>query len=96
VVKDIQHSSTTYTVDVLHDIGLNGEESGIFSDNFKLIGFDEDTLIYDATNTFTSADGEIKKLGVDVTAGWIQYMVIMEGRIEYRQFIANGNAKNVI
>ena len=96
VVKDIQHSSTTYTVDVLHDIGLNGEASGIFSDNFKLIGFDENTLVYDAVNTFTSADGEIKKLGVDVTAGWIQYMVIMEGRIEYRQFIANGTAKNMI
>lgn len=96
VVTGIDSSSTTYTVEVYHDIGAVGETSQIFSDNFKLIGFDTDTLVYDARNTFTSADGELKALSPNITAGWIQYMVILEGRVEYRQFIAHGTAKNVV
>ena len=96
VVKSIQSSATTYTVELLHDVGATGETSQMFSDNFKLIGFDTDTLVYDTQNTFTSADGELKALSPNITAPWIQYMVIMEGRVEYRQFIAHGTAKNVV
>lgn len=82
-VVSIETSSTTYTITVDRAIGANTETSYVFSDNFKK----------DPT-TYTSEDGEYKQYGDYGTNPWIQFMVIMKGNIEYRQFISKGNSKH--
>lgn len=75
MVEEISSSSTVYSVTISRDIGSNGQTSYAFSDNFIL-----------AQDTYTAADGEHKRIGLDVQAAWIQVMVILEGNIEYRMF----------
>lgn len=82
-VTEINSSSTTYTITVDRAIGANTETSYVYSDNFKK----------DST-TYTSADGEFKRMGGYGTNPWIQFMVILKGDIEYRQFISKANSKN--
>lgn len=82
-VESIESSSTpVYEITVSRSIGTAGQTSHVYSDNFKLI-----------SDIYTSDDGEYKKVGVGETSPWIQYMVIMYGQIEYRQFINKGNSK---
>lgn len=96
IVKEISNSPTVTSVKLKDAIGVAGSAVKIYSDNYKLLGFDTTTLTYDETNTFTSADGELKKLGTDAVAGWAQFLVLMEGRVEYRQFIVKGSDKNMV
>lgn len=81
-VTEISSSTNTYTVKVDREIGLAGEISYIFSDNFQ-----KDPVAY------TTEDGEWKRLGGYGTNPWIQFMVILKGDIEYRQFISKSNSK---
>jgi hypothetical protein len=83
MVEEIQSSSTTYTVTVSRSIGATGETSYGYSDNFNLVA-----------ETYTAADGEHKRVGLDVQAAWIQVMVILEGDIEYRMFDLVDGAKS--
>lgn len=96
IIKEISSSTNTYTIKLNRSIGSATETSYVYSDNFKLLGFDTDTLSYDSVNTYTSDDGEFKKLGVNEVSPWIQYMVIFKGDIEYRQLISKGNSKTEI
>ena len=82
-VVSIEKAALTYTVTVDREIGAVGEISYVYSDNFKK-----------EPTTYTSADGEYKKMGGYGTNPWIQFMVILKGDIEYRQFISHSNAKN--
>jgi hypothetical protein len=93
IVTAISFSSPTYTVTVSRDIGSISATSRVYSDNFKQIGRDPDTLSYNDNVTYVEANGEYKKIGVDEVSPWIQFMVILKGDIEYRQFISKGNAK---
>lgn len=97
IVTNKTSSSSTTSITVNRDIGAEGESSGVYSDNFKLVGFDTETLTFDEDhNVYTDADGEMKQLGVGAVNGWIQFMVVMKGQIEYRQFISKGNAKHEV
>lgn len=82
-VVSISASTNTYTVVVDREIGLVGEVSYTYSDNF-----------HKAADTYTQADKEFKKMGDFGVNPWIQFMVILKGDIEYRQFISKGNSKN--
>lgn len=82
-VSEINSSSTTYTVTVDREIGANTETSYVFSDNFQ-----KDPV------TYTSEDGEYKRMGGYGTNPWIQFMVILKGDIEYRSLIVKGSSKN--
>jgi hypothetical protein len=82
-VTAIEKSALTYTVTVDRGIGAVGEISYVYSDNFKK-----------EPTTYTSVDGEYKKMGGYGTNPWIQFMVILKGDIEYRSFTSKGNAKN--
>lgn len=93
IVKSVTSSTSTYTVTIDRALGADTETSYAYFDNFKLVGFDTDTLTYDSRNTFTAADGEHKRIGLDIQASWIQVMVILEGDIEYRMFDLVDGAK---
>jgi hypothetical protein len=82
-VTEINASTATCTVTVDREIGANTETSYVYSDNFQK----------DPT-TYTQDDGEWKRMGGYGTNPWIQFMVILNGDIEYRQFICKGNSKN--
>jgi hypothetical protein len=82
-ITNISASTNTYTVTVDRAIGDAGETSYVFSDNFKK----------DA-QTYTSENGEFNKHGGFGTNPWIQFLVFLKGKIEYRQFICKGNSKN--
>jgi hypothetical protein len=82
-VVSIEKAALTYTVTVDRGIGAVGKISYVYSDNFQK-----------EPTTYTSADGEYKKMGGYGTNPWIQFMVILKGDIEYRGFISRGNAKN--
>jgi hypothetical protein len=82
-VTAIESSSTTYTVTVDRAIGANTETSYVYSDNFQK-----------EPTTYTSVDGEYKKMGGYGTNPWIQFMVILKGNVTYNQFICEGNSKN--
>ncbi len=75
IIDKIEKSSLTYSLTLSRAIGSTGQVSQVYSDNFKL-----------AQDTYTAADGEHKRVGLDVQAAWIQIMVILEGEIEYRMF----------
>lgn len=93
-VTSIKASAATYTVEISRAVGSTAEVSYVYSDNFKQLGRDPDVpSSYDENATYTIENGEYKKVGVGETTPWIQYMVIMTGDIEYRQFISKGNAK---
>lgn len=83
MVDEITASTNTYTVTLSRGIGINAETSYAYSDNFNLV-----------EETYTAADGESKRVGLDVQAPWIQVMVILEGDIEYRMFDLVDTAKN--
>lgn len=81
-VTAIEPSATTYTVTVDRAIGADTETSYVYCDNFKK-----------DPETYTSEDGEWKRLGGYGTNPWIQFAVFLKGDIEYRQFICKGNSK---
>jgi hypothetical protein len=81
-IESIQASALTYTVTLNRAIGLAGQTSYVYSDNFKLID-----------SPYTVADGEYKAVGVGAVNPWIQYMVVMKGPIEYRRFESIEGAK---
>jgi hypothetical protein len=75
-------TTKTITIDTALTTALN-DTSHVRIQNWKKI-----------SDTYTSTDGEVKTIGINVTAPWIQYKVVMRGFIELRQFISKGNAKN--
>jgi hypothetical protein len=75
MVDNKSSSATTYTIKLSREIGLNGQTSYVYSDNYNLV-----------SDTYTATDGEHKRVGLDVQSAWIQVMVILEGDIEYRMF----------
>jgi hypothetical protein len=82
VIESIETSALTYTLTLNRAIGLAGQTSYVYSDNFQLID-----------NPYTLADGEYKAVGVGEVNPWIQYMVILKGPIEYRRFESIEGAK---
>lgn len=83
-ITNINRDSNTVTVVTLdRSIGSAGETSYVYSDNFVK-----------AEDTYTADDGEFKHIGLDVTAPWIQVMVIMKGQIEYRMLDLYDKTKN--
>jgi hypothetical protein len=84
-IVTIVPSANTYTIQVDKEIGEVGTSSFIYCDNFKK---DDDT--------YTTEDGEYKKLGGYGVNPWIQFIVFLKGDIEYRQFISKGNAKTTL
>jgi len=81
-ITSITKSTNTYTIKVDRSIGATGETSYVFSDNFLRVA-----------DTYTQEDGEVKRHGGFGTNPWCQFMVIMKGDIEYRQFISKDNSK---
>ena len=81
-VVSITSSATTWTVTVDRAIGAVGEVSYIYSDNY-----------IKSAAPYTSEQGEYQKLGGFGVNPWIQFLVILKGNIEYRQFISKGNSK---
>lgn len=82
-VESIEHSTNTYTFVVDREIGVAGQTSYVYSDNFKK----------DPT-TYTTEDGEWKRMGGYGVNPWIQFFVILKGNVEYRQFLCKGNSKH--
>lgn len=80
-IDDTSDTVTIVTVD--RSIGLAGQSSNVYSDNFLKID-----------DTYTSEDGEFKKIGLDVVNPWIQLMVILTGDIEYRMLDLKSVPKN--
>lgn len=90
MVEEITSSSTVYSVKLSRSIGSNGQTSYVYSDNFKMVKDDaRNTPV-----TYTADDGEVKRIGFDIQAPWIQVMVILEGDIEYRMFDLVDGAKS--
>ena len=75
-------SAATFRVTLNRSIGLAAATSLVYSDNFKLIDAE-----------MTTADGEFKTVGVGDVNAWVQFMVILKGKIEYRSFDSKDNAK---
>lgn len=75
IIESIEKATSTYTLTVSKPIGAATEISNAFFDNFQM-----------AEDIYTAADGEHKRVGLDIQAAWIQVMVILEGDIEYRMF----------
>lgn len=82
-IVSISASANTYTVTLDREIGLAGQTSYAYSDNFKK-----------DPSTYTTEDGEWKRMGGYGTNPWIQFMVILKGNIEYRQFLCKGEDAN--
>jgi hypothetical protein len=88
-----------YTGTIAHIIGVSGDATKSLELN-TVVGATNDEIKIEITNfkphqeTYTDADGELKKFGVGEVNPWIQYKVVMKGDIEIRQFLSNGNAKN--
>lgn len=63
------------------------------------IGTTGETVRAEANNwqlhptTYTPADGEYKRFGLSATAPWIQYKVVLNGNIEFRQLLSKSNNK---
>lgn len=81
ISKETSFATYSFTID--RAIGATGQSSFAYSDSFRRI-----------ETEYTTEDGELKQVGVDIASPWIQFMVILKGNVEYRQFICNGNAKN--
>jgi hypothetical protein len=77
--------SSTLTVELDDSIGTANELATVRFDNWKKI----DTSMIATT-------GEYKSFGVNETGPWIQFKVVMKGRVELRQFISKGNAKTLL
>lgn len=82
-IVSIEKSTNTYTIVVDRPVGAVGELSYGYSDNF----------LKDPA-TYTSEHGEYRQQGGYGVNPWIQFMIILRGDIEYRQFICKGNSKN--
>lgn len=82
-VTEVTTTATLTVVTLDTAIGTIGETQDVEFQNWtKLSG------------QYTVSDGEFKKIGVGQTNPWIQYKVVMNGELEFRQFISKGNSKN--
>ena len=73
-------ATTSITLDT--EIGTLAETNLIEVTNFTKV-----------KDTYTSSDGEYKRLGVDATTPWVQYKLTFDGEVSLRQFINKGNSK---
>lgn len=76
---------TTKTITVDADFLTEGDASRIEFQNWR-----------DVAEEYLTADGEVKRWGGFGTNPWIQFMVILDGAIELRQFMVKSNAKNEV
>lgn len=71
---------TSITIDT--DIGTVGDSVRVVFENWKL-----------HPESYTSKQGEVNEFGVGEVSPWIQYKVVLDGDIEFRQFMSKTNAK---
>lgn len=84
-VTSVTETAGTFSVELDTDIGTTG------GTNSAEVEFQNWTKIDD---TYTSADGEYKIIGVNQVAPWIQYKVVCDGDITIREFVADPNVKS--
>ena len=76
------NTGTTTNIVLDGNVGTTGDSVSVEITNFKKV-----------SDTYTIADGEVKRWGDFGTNPWIQYKVILDGDIEVREFISKGNSK---
>ena len=81
-ITKIDPGTTVNSITLDTAIGIVGESVRVVLENWKL-----------HPDSYTSAQGEVKEFGVAETAPWIQYKVVLDGDIEFRQFMSKTNAK---
>lgn len=77
---DSSASVTSITVDT--DMGTAGDTGTAESINFHTV-----------EDSYTSADGEVKRYGINEVNPWIQFKIIFNGEVEMREFISKSNSK---
>lgn len=92
-VTDVSQSATVTSLTLDTAVGTAGETVRIEVRNFLPIGYDATEGYESLADSYTSADGEVKRMGDFGTNPWVQYKVVMKGDIELRQFISKGNSK---
>lgn len=82
-ITAIDESATVTSITLDTAIGVAGASENVYVENFALL-----------EGTYTTDDGEYKKIGLNIIAPWIQFKVVMIGNIEMRQFLCKSNVKN--
>jgi hypothetical protein len=76
---------TTKQIIVSSDFNTTGDSCRVEFQNWR-----------DVTDLYETADGEFKQWGGLSTNPWIQFLVILDGDIELRQFMVKSNVKNEV
>ena len=82
-ITNVSASTSTYTVTIDSAIGSTGTTSHARIQNWKKIDY-----------TYDSEKLELDKIGLAVSAPWIQFKIIMRGLVTIRHTLIKGNSKS--